>query len=127
MEIRFPIVPTESLEQFYTCQHLRHGDTVIDVGAYEGMYTFLGAALVGPTGKVIAVEPETKARAKLLGNLARYPFQQVQVVPGAAFSRSGSMPFYLSQVAFLIVVSLLSPIAWNGLIRDVARTNPVRQ
>ncbi|CAI8837446.1 DoxX family protein [Pseudomonas sp. IT-196MI5] len=35
-------------------------------------------------------------------------------------------PFYLSQVAFLIVVSLLSPIAWNGLIRDVARTDPVR-
>ena len=37
MEIRFPIVPTESLEQFYTCQHLRHGDTVIDVGAYEAI------------------------------------------------------------------------------------------
>ena len=26
-------------------------------------------------------------------------------------------PFYLSQVAFLVVVFLLSPIAWNGLIR----------
>lgn len=35
-------------------------------------------------------------------------------------------PFYLSQVAFLIVVFLLSPIAWNGPIRDVALTNPVR-
>jgi hypothetical protein len=35
-------------------------------------------------------------------------------------------PFYLSQVAFLIVVFLLSPIAWNRPIRDVALTNPVR-
>jgi hypothetical protein len=35
-------------------------------------------------------------------------------------------PFYLSQVAFLIVVSLFSPIAWNGPVRDEARTNPVR-
>ena len=35
-------------------------------------------------------------------------------------------PFYLSQVAFLIVVLLLSPIAWNGPIRDVALTSPVR-
>src|SRR5438132_617427 len=97
MEIRFSIVPTESLEQFYTCQHLRHGDTVIDVGAYEGMYTFLSAALVGPSGKVVAIEPEAKARAKFLGNLARYPFQQVQVLPCAAFSSSGDRPFYLSQ------------------------------
>ncbi|MGF6221330.1 hypothetical protein AB7M26_004788 [Pseudomonas sp. F-14 TE3482] len=35
-------------------------------------------------------------------------------------------PFYLSQVAFLIVVFLLSPIAWNDPIRDVALTNSVR-
>jgi hypothetical protein len=35
-------------------------------------------------------------------------------------------PFYLSQVAFLVVVFLLSPIAWNGLIRGVAFTHPVR-
>ncbi|MCP3752558.1 hypothetical protein [Pseudomonas sp. SBB6] len=31
-------------------------------------------------------------------------------------------PFYLSQVAFLIAVLLLSPIAWNGPIRDLALT-----
>ena len=35
-------------------------------------------------------------------------------------------PFYLSQVAFLIVVFLLLPIAWSGPTRDVALTNPVR-
>jgi hypothetical protein len=35
-------------------------------------------------------------------------------------------PFYLSQVAFLIVVLLLSPIAWNGPIRNVALSSPVR-
>ncbi|CAI8712225.1 DoxX family protein [Pseudomonas sp. IT-194MI4] len=35
-------------------------------------------------------------------------------------------PFYLSQVAFLATVFLLSPIAWNGPIRDGALTNPVR-
>ncbi|KPU62028.1 putative membrane protein [Pseudomonas fluorescens] len=35
-------------------------------------------------------------------------------------------PFYLSQVAFLIVVFLLLPIAWNGPTRDIALTNPVR-
>ena len=35
-------------------------------------------------------------------------------------------PFYLSQVAFLIAVLLLSPIAWRRTIRCVALANPVR-
>lgn len=35
-------------------------------------------------------------------------------------------PFYLSQVAFLIIVFLLSPSAWRGLIRDAAITSPAR-
>ncbi|KQV17932.1 hypothetical protein ASC74_03300 [Pseudomonas sp. Root329] len=35
-------------------------------------------------------------------------------------------PFYLSQVAFLIAVLLLSPIAWRRTIRRVALANPVR-
>ncbi|WP_460148463.1 hypothetical protein [Pseudomonas sp. S2_A02] len=34
-------------------------------------------------------------------------------------------PFYLSQVAFLIIVFLLSPIAWRSPIRDAAITSPV--
>ncbi len=43
-----------------------------------------------------------------------------------ALKRQWLEPFYLSQVAFLVVVFLLSPIAWNGLIRGVAFTHPVR-
>lgn len=35
-------------------------------------------------------------------------------------------PFYLYQVAFLIIVFLLSPIAWRGPIRDAAITSPAR-
>jgi glucose dehydrogenase len=33
-------------------------------------------------------------------------------------------PFYLSQVAFLIFVFLLSPIAWRGFIPDAVITSP---
>lgn len=33
-------------------------------------------------------------------------------------------PFYLSQVAFLIAVVLLSPIVWQRTIRRVALANP---
>ena len=33
------------------------GDTFLDVGATIGVMTFLAATAVGPTGRVIAVEP----------------------------------------------------------------------
>jgi FkbM family methyltransferase len=40
------------------CKHfLRQGMNVIDVGANVGVYTFLAAHRVGPTGSVIAIEP----------------------------------------------------------------------
>ena len=35
-------------------------------------------------------------------------------------------PFYLSQVAFLIAVVLLSPIAWRRTIRRVAPPHPIQ-
>lgn len=35
-------------------------------------------------------------------------------------------PFYLSQVAFLVAVFLLSPIAWNFTRRRVALINTIR-
>lgn len=38
-------------------QLLKEGDYVVDVGANVGAYTLLAARLVGPTGRVIAIEP----------------------------------------------------------------------
>jgi FkbM family methyltransferase len=37
--------------------HLRPGMAMLDVGANIGLFTMLGASLVGPTGHVTAVEP----------------------------------------------------------------------
>lgn len=45
---------------------LRPGDTFIDVGANEGLYTKLGAELVGEKGMVIAFEPDSRAYRKLI-------------------------------------------------------------
>lgn len=39
---------------------LKRGDTVFDCGANEGFMSVLYAAKVGPTGKVVAFEPEPK-------------------------------------------------------------------
>lgn len=39
---------------------LRPGDVAVDVGAHEGSYTRRFAQAVGPTGRVIAVEPDPR-------------------------------------------------------------------
>lgn len=38
-------------------EHINEGDVVLDVGANLGYYTVLASDLVGPEGKVVAVEP----------------------------------------------------------------------
>ena len=43
--------------------HISPGATVLDVGAHVGYYTMLSAVLAGPTGRVVAFEPNpTNAR-----------------------------------------------------------------
>ena len=39
------------------------GDTVLDCGANIGDYTIKASTLVGPTGRVIAIEPSRVARS----------------------------------------------------------------
>jgi FkbM family methyltransferase len=49
---------------------VRPGDQVVDVGANVGAQTLPLARLVGPSGRVVAVEPTASAFAKLRRNLA---------------------------------------------------------
>jgi FkbM family methyltransferase len=39
---------------------IRPGDTVWDIGANVGLFTFAAAAAAGPAGQVLAVEPDTR-------------------------------------------------------------------
>jgi FkbM family methyltransferase len=50
-------------------QRLGLGATVIDVGANIGCFTVLAARIVGPTGRVFAIEPEESTYRQLLRNI----------------------------------------------------------
>jgi FkbM family methyltransferase len=52
-------------------QVLREGDYVVDIGAHVGHFTIYAAHLVGPTGRVIAVEPAPGNVSALQANLER--------------------------------------------------------
>lgn len=66
------------------------GDTFVDVGANLGYFALLGAACVGPAGRVLAVEPDPRMAAALRENLALNRAGQVRVVEAAAGEREGS-------------------------------------
>lgn len=69
---------------------IRPGDVVYDVGAWIGPYTLLASRLTGPTGRVLAFEPDPVARAQLERNLALNGAANVQVFPIALGNRDGS-------------------------------------
>lgn len=73
----------------------RPGQTVVDVGSHQGLYTLLAAGLVGPGGRVIAIEPLAE-NIRLLGkNLRGNGLSQVSVVGLAAADFQGEADFYV--------------------------------
>lgn len=60
----------EELES-YLLRELKPGDTVIDVGANVGHVALPAAALVAPTGRVIAFEPNPELAALVLDSAVR--------------------------------------------------------
>ena len=68
---------------------LRRGQTVVDVGANVGYFTLLAARAVGPTGSVVAVEPEHANVRLLRANVWLNRCDNVRIVPAAAAAGRG--------------------------------------
>jgi FkbM family methyltransferase len=52
----------------YFAEKIKPGDYVIDIGANQGYYTILASELVGPQGKVLAIEPNPQVFSRLLAS-----------------------------------------------------------
>src|SRR5262245_45118260 len=48
---------------------LRRDDLFIDVGANEGYFSVMGSSLVGPNGRVLAIEPQSRLTPIIYRNL----------------------------------------------------------
>ena len=76
---------------------IRPGTTVLDIGANLGHHTVLASRLVGPSGRVVAFEPEPRNLALLRKNIARNACRNVEVHPTAVSDQSGaSITLYLA-------------------------------
>jgi FkbM family methyltransferase len=75
---------------------LQPGDVFYDLGANVGFFTLLAARLVGPTGRVIAFEPDPRNAATLRGNIDANDFDNVQIIEQGVSEQSGTMSFMLA-------------------------------
>jgi FkbM family methyltransferase len=56
-------------ERRFLARHLGPGGCFVDVGANIGIFTLFAARIVGPGGRVVAIEPDALSHAALLSHL----------------------------------------------------------
>lgn len=70
---------------------VRPGDVVVDAGANVGTYTLALARLVGPEGRVFAIEPAPSTFGLLAANVAFAGFENVTLLNVAASDHRGPL------------------------------------
>ena len=71
--------------------HLKAGATFLDIGANIGVFTALGASVVGREGRVVAVEPIARNAELIERACQSNGFDQVRVIRAAASDRVGTV------------------------------------
>ncbi|MFZ2154587.1 MAG: FkbM family methyltransferase [Bradyrhizobium sp.] len=84
--------PDYNIEELdFLRSHAPAGGVFVDVGANVGTYAMVLARQVGPTGKVIAIEPHPVTHARLEFNCAASGYTQVTLVAAAAGPSDGEL------------------------------------
>jgi methyltransferase, FkbM family len=86
----FEVSTTEVVAETLTA-----GDVFLDVGANFGFFTVLAASLVGPRGRVYAVEASPEVLPRLAGNVGSWP--NVHIIASAAGDRRGETEFHTTE------------------------------
>jgi FkbM family methyltransferase len=77
-------------------RELRPGATVVDAGAHIGTYTLLACRGVGPSGRVVAIEPDPYNARALAANVRRQRCVNVTIVRKAVADSPGRARFQQS-------------------------------
>jgi FkbM family methyltransferase len=103
---------------------LRPGDTFLDIGANVGHYTFLAARLVGPGGRVVAIEASPSTAGRLDADVRRNGLAETVTVCNAAAGDATSDAFlYDSDDPAQVGMRHLDPI---GRGRAIEKTRVIR-
>ncbi len=85
----------ERSETAVTCQVVKPGDTVLDIGANIGYYSLLTSKLVGAAGQVFAFEPEKENFQILKWNIDNLALENTTCVNVGVSNFKGKAALYL--------------------------------
>ncbi|MFD7055563.1 FkbM family methyltransferase [Streptomyces mirabilis] len=80
---------------------LAPGDLVVDAGAHTGYFSLLASRLVGPAGRVVAIEPSPAFHQTLTANITTNGFGNVRTINAAVSDTPGRLTFYLERATNL--------------------------
>jgi len=86
----------EKAETEFAIEQARPGTVAIDVGANVGMFTVPLALAVGPSGRVLTIEPSPENMERLESNLDLNSLENVVVEPIAVGDKSGRLVLQLA-------------------------------
>ena len=84
---------------------IQKGDTVIDAGANNGVFTIIASTLVGPEGKVISIEPDPENVNALKKNVELNELKNVEIIERALYKESGSKIKFVQNGAMSRIVT----------------------
>ncbi|MES2659813.1 MAG: FkbM family methyltransferase [Verrucomicrobiota bacterium] len=91
--------------------NLRLGDCFIDVGAHVGEYSLIAADTIGPTGSILALEPQQDLCEVISGNFRDNGLANARVIHGALGERCGHCHLATDDRTKGAVLELNSPAA----------------
>jgi len=74
---------------------INEGDTVIDVGANIGCFSVQAGSMVGPSGRVISIEPAESTYKQLVANVAHNRMTHIKPVRAAIGGEAGMVRLYV--------------------------------
>ncbi len=111
----------EEPEQEFCRQFVTEGMTVLDVGAYIGMFTCLFGRLVGRSGQVHAFEPSPRTYERLAENVALNGLDNVVLNREAVFSHRETRPLFV----YPAPLESLSSLVRERVDRSDGTVNPL--
>lgn len=91
----YVLAPYEPATTRWFLRSVRPGAAVLDIGAQFGYFSVLAGVQAGPTGRVLALEPEARNRMLLEANVvAAGLVGRVQVAPVAAGAAPGRLKLF---------------------------------
>jgi FkbM family methyltransferase len=98
------------------------GDTVVDIGANIGSFTVLAASIVGPPGRVVALEPVGDTFARLKENISINGLSNVTCRQAAVDSPVGTLEIRMSAKSALCSAHIDGFEADTGTVESVPST-----